>query len=337
MIREVVEMCEHSEAEEKNRNRETGGECEKGARKERVKKLSEDHEGKTAAETERIVNRVSAVGILGNVVLSGFKLAAGVIGHSGAMVSDAIHSLSDVFATLVAYIGVRLSRKKADKEHPYGHERMECLASMILGNILGCTGLLIGYTGLRTILTGESDRLAVPGRIALLAAVISIVVKEAMFWYTRYYAKKLRSDAFLADAWHHRSDALSSVGSLIGIGGARMGIAVMEPLASVGIACCILKVSYNILQDAISKVLDTACPEETEREIRKVILEVPGVCRLDKMRTRLFGNRIYIDAEIAVDGTLTLYDAHRIAEIVHDNVEREFGEIKHIMIHVNPA
>ena len=158
-----------------------------------------------------------------------------------------------------------------------------------------------------------------------------------MFWYTRHYAKKLKSDAFMADAWHHRSDALSSVGSLIGIGGARMGFFVLEPVASVGIAFCIMKVAYDILRDAVSKVLDTACPEETEREVRRLILETDGVCGLDKIRTRMFGNRIYIDAEIAVEGTLSLYDAHEIAENVHNLVEQRFPEIKHIMIHVNPV
>ena len=174
----------------------------------------------------KIINRLSTVGIAGNIALVVFKLYAGIAGHSGAMVSDAVHSLSDVFATLVAYIGVRISKKAPDQDHPYGHDRLECVASMILGMILLATGFGIGLNGVKQIAAGHYEQLAVPSAIALAAAVVSIVSKEVMFWYTRYYAKKLNSSAFMADAWHHRSDALSSVGSLIGIGGAMLGLSV---------------------------------------------------------------------------------------------------------------
>lgn len=171
----------------------------------------------------------------------------------------------------------------------------------------------------------------------MVAAVVSIVSKEAMYWYTRYYAKILDSTAFLADAWHHRSDALSSVGSLIGIGGAMMGVPVLDPIASVVICLCILKVAYDILKDALRKMLDTSCSEEYEAEIRTFIAGQEGVVRLDVLRTRMFGNKVFIDAEIAVDGELSLRHAHSIAEAVHDGVEQNFKNIKHIMIHVNPA
>ena len=207
----------------------------------------------------KIINRLSTVGIAGNIALVVFKLYAGIAGHSGAMVSDAVHSLSDVFATLVAYIGVRISKKAPDQDHPYGHDRLECVASMILGMILLATGFGIGLNGVKQIAAGHYEQLAVPSAIALAAAVVSIVSKEVMFWYTRYYAKKLNSSAFMADAWHHRSDALSSVGSLIGIGGAMLGVPVMEPIACVAICLCILKVAYDILKDSIDKMLDTAC------------------------------------------------------------------------------
>lgn len=171
----------------------------------------------------------------------------------------------------------------------------------------------------------------------MVAAVVSIVSKEAMYWYTRYYAKILDSTAFLADAWHHRSDALSSVGSLIGIGGAMLGVPVLDPIASVVICLCILKVAYDILKDALRKMLDTSCSEEYEAEIRTFIAGQEGVVRLDVLRTRMFGNKVFIDAEIAVDGELSLRHAHSIAEAVHDGVEQNFKNIKHIMIHVNPA
>ena len=286
---------------------------------------------------QKIVNRLSTVGIFGNILLTTFKLLAGIVGHSGAMISDAIHSLSDVFATLIAFLGVKMSQKKADKSHPYGHERLECVASMILAAILLFTGLGIGAAGLKKITAGNYDQLAIPGTIALTAAVVSIVVKEAMFWYTRHYAKILNSAAFMADAWHHRSDALSSIGSLIGIAGAMLGFPVLDPIASVVICIFILKVAYDIFRDALNKMLDTSCSEEYENKIGSYITQQPGVVHLDMLRTRMFGNKIYIDTEISVDGDLPLRDAHDIAQHVHDGVEHNFDNIKHSMIHVNPA
>lgn len=285
----------------------------------------------------KIINRLSTVGIAGNIALVVFKLYAGIAGHSGAMVSDAVHSLSDVFATLVAYIGVRISKKAPDQDHPYGHDRLECVASMILGMILLATGFGIGLNGVKQIAAGHYEQLAVPSAIALAAAVVSIVSKEVMFWYTRYYAKKLNSSAFMADAWHHRSDALSSVGSLIGIGGAMLGVPVMEPVACVAICLCILKVAYDILKDSIDKMLDTACSPEYEASLRNFIAEQDGVRRVDKLQTRRFGSKIYIDAEIGVDGSISLFEAHTIAESVHNAVEKRDQEIKHIMIHENPV
>ena len=285
----------------------------------------------------KIINRLSTVGIAGNIALVVFKLYAGIAGHSGAMVSDAVHSLSDVFATLVAYIGVRISKKAPDQDHPYGHDRLECVASMILGMILLATGFGIGLNGVKQIAAGHYEQLAVPSAIALAAAIVSIVAKEGMFWYTRYYARKLNSSAFMADAWHHRSDALSSVGSLIGIGGAMLGVAGLEPVACVAICLCILKVAYDILKDAADKMLDTACGDSYEKSLADFIRAQDGVVSLDTLRTRKFGNKVYIDAEISVDGSMTLSDAHSIAERVHNAVEHKYPDIKHIMIHENPA
>ena len=285
---------------------------------------------------QTIVNRVTSIGIIGNVILSLFKFLAGIFGHSSAMVSDAIHSLSDVLATFIAWLGIKLSMQAPDREHPYGHERLECVASLLLGAILFGTGLMIGLSGLKTILAGHYDELQSPGSVALIAAVVSIATKEGMFWYTRHYAKVLNSAAFMADAWHHRSDALSSIGSLIGIGGAMLGFPILDPLASVAIAICIIKVAYDILKDAVSKMLDTACSSEYEKKLADFISAQDGVDRLDVLHTRMFGNKIYIDAEISVDGDKSLTDAHEIAESVHNQVEKHFDNIKHIMIHVNP-
>ncbi len=284
-----------------------------------------------------MIRRISMVGIAGNVALSAFKLFAGIAGRSGAMVSDAVHSLSDVFATLIAWLGVRMSKKAADPRHPYGHERFECVASLLLGAILLVTGLGIGRSGLEKILAGSYETLAVPGMIALAAAVISIVSKEAMYWYTRHYAKILNSPAFMADAWHHRSDAFSSVGSLAGITGAMLGFPIMDSIASVVICLFILKVSYDILKDALVKMLDTSRGEAYETALAAFIAAQEDVVQVDVLHSRMFGNRTYIDMELQVDGDLPLREAHAIAERIHDNVEAHFSDVKHITIHLNPA
>ena len=286
-------------------------------------------------EERRIIRKLSQVGILGNVLLAAFKLFAGIIGKSGAMVSDAVHSLSDVFATVVAYFGVLLSRQEEDARHPYGHERLECVASLVLGLILAGTGIGIGYAGIRKLLF-ERDAVDVPTMLPLIAAVVSIVVKESMFWYTMYYAKKMNSSAFKADAWHHRSDAISSVGSFIGIGLAKLGFPFMDPVASLIICILILKVAYDIIKDAIAKMLDTSCGVDFEQKLRSFILEQPGVEQIDLLHTRQFGNKIYMDLEIAVNRDISLVDAHAIAERVHQNIETNYPNVKHVMIHVNP-
>ena len=283
----------------------------------------------------KIIRKLSQVGIWGNVLLAGFKLAAGIIGNSSAMVSDAVHSLSDVFATFVAYLGVRLSMKPEDENHPYGHERIECVASLILGLILAVTGFGIGYTGIQKIISHED--LVIPTMLPLIAAVVSIVVKEAMFWYTMIYAKKLNSSAFKADAWHHRSDALSSVGSFIGIGLAMIGFPIMDPIASLVICLFILKVAYDISRDALDKMLDTSCDKDFEENLRTFIEDQPGVEHIDLLHTRQFGNKIYIDLEIAAQRDISLVEAHEIAESVHNSVENKYPNVKHIMIHVNPV
>ena len=286
-------------------------------------------------EEKKIVKKLSRAGILGNVLLAAFKLFAGIIGRSGAMVSDAVHSLSDVFATLIAYIGVILSQQQEDKEHPYGHERLECVASLALGLILGGTGIGIGYNGIRKLFF-EREELLIPTMLPLIAAVVSVIVKEGMFWYTMYYAKKLDSAAFKADAWHHRSDAISSVGSFIGIGMAKLGFPVMDPVASLIICLLILKVAYDISKDAITKMLDTSCDNDLEQNMRSFIESRPGVEHIDLLHTRQFGNKIYMDLEIAVKRDISLIDAHTIAENVHSSVEQNFPNVKHVMIHVNP-
>ena len=288
-------------------------------------------------EMTRIAKRLSFVGILGNILLSAFKLYAGILGKSGAMVSDAVHSLSDVFATCIAYFGVILSKRPEDREHPYGHERMECVASIILSVILAVTGLFIAWEAILKISSGNYNKLSVPGYLALIAAVVSIIAKEGMYQYTRVYAKRIDSLALMADAWHHRSDALSSIGALIGIGGAIIGFKVLEPVASIVICVFILKAAYDIFLDSIDKMVDHSCDEDTEKEIYDEIMKVEGVIRIDMLQTRIFGSKIYVDVEIAADGNKKLIETHQIAENVHNNLEERFPKIKHIMVHVNPA
>ena len=283
----------------------------------------------------KIVNRLSRVGIFGNVLLAAFKLLAGILGNSGAMVSDAVHSLSDVFATLVAWIGVTLSKRQEDAKHPYGHERLECVASLILGLILAGTGIGIGWSGIHKLFW-ERGSLEPPTLLPLIAAVVSIAVKEGMFQYTMYYARKLDSAAFKADAWHHRSDAFSSIGSFIGIGMAKLGLPIMDPIASLVICVLILKVAFDIIRDALKKMLDTSVSGDFEKRLYDFIGTQDGVERVDLLRTRQFGNKVYVDLEIAVESDISLIDAHGIAERVHGAVEREFPNVKHVMIHINP-
>lgn len=288
-------------------------------------------------EYERTVMHISFLSIIGNTLLSVLKLLAGLLANSGAMMSDAIHSASDVFSTIVVIIGVKISGKESDKEHPYGHERLECVAAIVLATILAVTGLGIGWAALQKILEADYDNLAVPGVLALAAAILSIVVKEAMFWYTRAGAKRIDSGALMADAWHHRSDALSSVGALVGIGGARLGFPILDPVASLIICAFIEKAAFEIFMDAVDKMVDKACDEETEEQMLGCVLRQAGVIAVDLLQTRTFGNKIYVDVEIRADGNIPLREAHDIAETVHDTIEREFPKVKHIMVHVNPA
>ena len=286
-------------------------------------------------EFQAAATKVSLVSMVTNVILTVLKLAAGIIAHSGAMISDAVHSASDILSGLIVLIGVRISSKAPDEGHPYGHERYECVAALLLSGILALVGGTIGVNAVKDIVTGHIPE--APGFLALIAAIVSIVTKETLFWYTRGYAKRYRSTALHAEAWHQRSDALSSIGALIGIAGARMGVPVMEPVASFIIALFILRVAVRIFREAVDQMVDHSASEETESAFRTTALEQPGVLGVELLRTRMFGNRVYVDLEIAADPRLPLAEAHGIAEQVHDAIERTYPDVKHIMVHVNPA
>lgn len=290
----------------------------------------------TQTEDKRLVMQISAVSIAVNLLLSVIKAIAGLVAHSGAMLSDAVHSASDVLSTFVVIIGFNASQKESDKDHPYGHERMECVAAIVLATVLAVIGVEIGLSGIGKISAGINGQLAAPGALALWAAVISVAVKEGMFWYTRWGAKKVNSGALMADAWHHRSDALSSVGSFAGILGARLGFPILDPIAALIICLFILKAAYDIFRDAFAKMVDRSCDEETENAIRDCIGEHEGVLGIDLLMTRMFGSKIYVDLEISVSPELTLLESHAIAEAVHDDIEARFPLVKHCMVHVNP-
>ena len=284
----------------------------------------------------KIINKVAIVTIVVNLVLSIGKFAAGIVGNSTAMVSDAVHSASDVLSTFIVLIGARIAVKSEDRDHNYGHDKFENIASVILAMMLFATALALGYAGIQSIISATKGEFVKPSYIALVAAIVSIVVKEGMYWYTIYYAKKLDSQALKADAWHHRSDAFSSVASFVGILGAILGALVLEGIATLLIAVLIIKVSYDIVKVVIKQLTDHAAPEELVSKIYKTIDDDEDVKNIDVLKTRISGSIIYVDAEIAVDSSLNIVDAHAIAERVHDKIEQDFKEVRHIAIHVNP-
>lgn len=297
-----------------------------------TEKTSKPHD-----DFQKIATRVSAVTIAENAILSVFKLLAGIFADSSAMISDAVHSASDVFSTIIVIIGVKLSSKDSDKEHPYGHERMECVAAIILSIVLFITGVGIGIQAVRDIVHGNYENIKMPGMLALIAALISILMKESMYWYTRHYAKMIDSAALMADAWHHRSDALSSIGAFIGIAGSRLGFPVMDSAASLVIFIFIAKAAFDIFKDAMDKMVDHSCDEHTEKEIYDCVIAHSDVLGIDMLQSRIFGNKIYLDLEIEVRADYTLEKAHNIAEEVHKDIEKNFPKVKHVMIHVNPV
>lgn len=283
---------------------------------------------------EKIAIKVSVISIILNCLLTLIKFISGVISKSSAMISDSVHSLSDVLSTFVVIIGVKISNKKADSDHPYGHERIECVSAIILSGMLFIIGALIGINGIKNVT--NSSNLVMPGVLALIASIISIILKEAMYQYTIRVSKKINSAALKADAWHHRSDALSSIGSFIGILGSRLGFKIFDPLASVIISLCIIKVSIDIFKDAIDKMVDKSCDKEVIDKVISVIEKNESVKNIDDIKTRQFGNKAYVDVEISVDENLLLKDAHKVAEEIHDSVENEINIVKHCMVHVNP-
>lgn len=284
-------------------------------------------------DSQKIANRVGKVTIIWNVILSVAKFIAGIVGKSSAMISDSVHSLSDVISTIVAMIGIKIANKTSDDDHQYGHEKYECIASILLAFILFVTGISIALKGFEKFISGENIE---PTYIALVAAIISIIVKEIMYRYTIYYGNKINSVALKADAHHHRSDALSSIGAAIGIITSMAGFIYGDIIASFIIAIIICIEAVNIFKESMDKLVDKACDKSIITNIENIINNINGVENIDRLRTRQFGSKIYIDVDIAVNGDLKLTQAHDIAEDVHDTIEHQIKDCKHIMVHVNP-
>jgi cation diffusion facilitator family transporter len=286
---------------------------------------------------EQTAIRVSRNSILWNIVLTAFKLFAGIAGNSSAMISDAAHSASDMATTVVVIVGVKLGNRKSDKDHPYGHERFESVAAMIMGISLFILGGGIGWAGVQRILYGlEGGHIGIPGVLALSGAIATIIIKELMYWYTRHWGKAINSGVLMADAWHHRSDALSSIGSFAGILMARLGFPIFDPIASIIICLFILKVAFDIFRDAVGRMTDKACDDATVDAIRSIVLAQEGVLGIHRLRTRVFGDKFYVDIDIGGDGNATLHETHETAQRVHDAIEACFPNVKHCMVHVNP-
>lgn len=269
-----------------------------------------------------------------NLFLSIIKMIAGVLGQSSAMIADGFHSLSDVFSTILVIIGLKMSGRKADKYHPYGYERWELVFSQFLSIILLLTAAGILWSAIQGILSGE---LPIPGKLGLYAALISIVIKEIMYQVMMKKAIQLNSLAMKADAWHHRSDALSSIATFIGILGARLGYKILDPIAGILVAIMIGKVGFDIYKKSIEGLVDEAASKEDLAQIKDIALKTPGVFQVSNLKTRQFASKIYIDMDICVDSFSTVIEGHDIATKVHDRIEEEMEEVAHVMVHVEPT
>lgn len=288
-------------------------------------------------ERSKEINRISIITIVINSILSAFKLVAGILSGSAAIISDSVHSFSDVFSTIIVIIGVNLSKKSPDRDHNFGHEKIESIASLCLAAVLFATavGIIVsGATNIAEIINGAV--VTPPTILAVIAALVSIGTKEWMYHYTKRAAKKTDSTALMADAWHHRSDAFSSIGSLIGAGGAMLGLYILDPIASIVIGALIVKVSFDIAKTAVGQLTDRAADPETYERIKEIIESVDGVAHMDSMQTRLHVNQLCLDVKISIPKDLTIEEGHTISHNVKMAIQKEFTNIKSCIIHVNP-
>ena len=283
-----------------------------------------------------IALKVSNVCILCNLFLCLLKLAGGFAAGSKALISDGINSTFDVVSGVIIIVGARIAGKNPDKEHPYGHERFESVAAIILAVILFVTAVFVGHTAIEDLISGSYKTNEMPGKLSILAALLSMAIKEVMFWYTKSAAEKINSVSLKAAAWDHRADVISTAGALIGIMLSRYGFLAGDLAASLLVCIFIIRTSYMVFREAIGQMTDRSCDDEFLQDIRSCILSVNGVLGIDLLQVRVFGNKYYVDLEIRENGKISLSDAHKVAEQVHDAIEKQYPVVKHIMIHVNP-
>ena len=290
---------------------------------------------------DRRIYRITLAGSIVNVVLLVFKFAAGILGHSAAMIADAIHSLSDFLTDIIVIVFVRLSSKPADHDHDYGHGKYETLATSVIGLALAVVAVLIGWDGIEKIADAlQGNRLESPGIIALWAALLSIVLKEWIFRATRKVADEVKSKALEANAWHHRSDALSSVGTAIGIGGAVMlgdGWAILDPIAAIVVCVLIIVTAFRIIRQASGELLEESLPKETEDRIEQIVYQDTLVSDIHKLHTRRIGNIIAIEMHLRMPADITLAESHVHATAIEQSLKTEFGKGTHIMLHIEPT
>ena len=290
---------------------------------------------------EKEIYKVTLVGSAGNVALLTFKFIAGVMGHSSAMIADAVHSLSDFITDVIVLAFVHVSAKPQDVDHDYGHGKYETFATFIIGLALvaAATGIIVSGVS-KLIDWARGEQLEAPGWLALAAAIISILIKEVLFRYTAIRGKHLDSQALVANAWHHRSDALSSIGTAVGIGGAILlgnRWTVLDPLASVVVGVLLVKVAVSLLRTSIGELTETSLSSEIEKEIEDIIQSFPDVSEPHNLRTRRIGNRFAIEAHVRMDGTLPLSVAHDRATAIEESLRERFGRQTHITIHMEPV
>ena len=290
---------------------------------------------------EKEIYKVTIVGSVVNFLLLVFKFFAGIAGHSAAMLADAVHSLSDFVTDIIVIVFVRISNKPEDKDHDYGHGKYETLATAIIGILLLGVGVGIFWNGASSIYgVFHGKQLEAPGMLALVAALVSIVLKEILYQYTAIKGRKLNSQAVVANAWHHRSDALSSIGTTIGIGGAILlgdKWRVLDPIAAVVVSIFIIKVAIQLLIPCVDELLEKSLPDEVEKEIEQVVLSFPGVSQPHHLRTRRIGSQYAIELHIRMDGGISLNEAHHTATEIENKLREMFGKGTHVGIHVEPV
>lgn len=291
-------------------------------------------------ERSKEIYKVTVLGGVVNVVLLLFKFVAGIVGHSAAMVADAVHSLSDFVTDVIVLVFVRISTKPKDKSHDYGHGKYETLAMTLIGVALLVVAIGILYSGATKIYAWiNGEQLEAPGTLALWAALVSIVLKEAVYQYSMVKARQLDSQVVAANAWHHRSDALSSVGTAVGIGGAiflGQRWTVLDPLASIVVGAFIVKVAVDLLRNGIGDLMEQSLPDSVEEEILRMVAELPDVVEPHDLRTRRIGNHYAIELHILMDGDITLREAHDKASEVERLLRARYGDDTHVAIHVEP-